>query len=382
MTKNERIKQLKELRKLANDSLNQYKDMGFDKNKSWITNKTKTSIQELKEIIKKINYDLHPDQVEHYCTLHSKHTSNIATADDLAELFNVVMSQSRFDTMIFDIARLSPSSNILMDISWLNDGNVDDYFNIYLQKKDISILEKYLPGKIVELENRIIPQLRLSEDFENIILILEAAIDSSSKDNFIASSLLLITASESLVRVMAQHIYTIQNPSISIEDVQHQIYNKYHSLESLIIKGNWLSDYPIKFSEALVIYKDVNADSLNLLREKYSKHIVAKNNIERKLKKFDENSKDQNMLLKYVTELKNLSGNLMTDSDKEIKINLAVMLDFLVRKYKDDRNQIIHGNFKNYNLKWKNYINFAAVVKIFDVFTEYNKFYKSLESIS
>ncbi|MDR6487209.1 hypothetical protein J2799_001694 [Chryseobacterium vietnamense] len=382
MTKNERIKELKELRKLANDNLNQYKVLGFDKNKSWISNKTKISIQELKEIIKKINYDLHPDQVEHYCTLHSKNNSNLATADDLVELFNVVMSQARFDTMIFDIARLSPSSNILMDISWLPDGNVGDYFSIYLQKKDISILEKYLPRKIVELEDRIIPQLRLSDEFEDIVVILETAIDSSNKENFIASSLLLITASESLVRVMAQRIYKIQNPNISSQDVQHHIYSKYHSLESLIIKGNWLSDYPIKFSEALVFYKDVNADSLNLLREKYSKHIVAKNNIERKLKKLDENTTDQNILLKYLTELKTLSGNLMTENDKEIKINLAVMLDFLVRKYKDDRNQIIHGNFKNYNLKWKNYINFAAVVKIFDVFTEYNKFYKSSDLCS
>ena len=51
------------------------------------------------------------------------------------------------------------------------------------------------------------------------------------------------------------------------------------------------------------------------------------------------------------------------------------MLNFLIRKYKDDRNLIIHGNFEAFNHKWKNYINYAALLKVFNAFKNYQALY-------
>ncbi|MGI9580145.1 hypothetical protein ACR1PO_02925 [Chryseobacterium sp. RRHN12] len=373
----ERIKELKELKKIANETLDKYKNLRFDNNKKWIEKKSEISIEQLKEIIQKINHDRHPDQVELYCNLKSKFEDGKISTQELSQLFNVTMMQIQTESIIFDIARLSPESNLLLDISWLTDGYVKDYIDIYLKRKDISILEKFLPSKITEIADRILPAMKCDKEFQEIVSVLEVAVELSNNSSFVASSILLITACESLVRLFSRRIYQNQNPSLNDDEINEYIYNKFTSLESLITKGKWLNDFPIMFSEALVHYKDVNDNSLNQLRKKHKMHVSAQKRIEKRLSKFSKHTITESELYDLVEHLKNDSNELMTDEDKEIKINLSVMLNFLVRKYKDDRNQIIHGNFKEYNLKWKNYINLAAIVKIFDVFTEYEKFYNS-----
>ncbi|PWN58416.1 hypothetical protein [Chryseobacterium viscerum] len=377
MKTNERINELKELKKIANNYLEKYKDLRFDKNKRWIGKKSEISIEQLKEIIQKINHDRHPDQVELYCNLKSKFEDGNISTQELSEFFNVTLMQIQTGSIIFDIARLSPESNLLLDIAWLTDGYVKDYIDIYLKRKDISILEKFLPSKITEITDRILPVLKCDKEFREIISVIEVAVESSNNNSFITSNILFITACESLVRLLSRRIYQNQNPSLNDDEINEYIYNKFTSLESLITKGKWLSDFPIKFSEALVHYKDVNDNSLNQLRKKHKTHVSAQKRIEKRLSKFNKDTITESEISDLVENLKNDSSELMTDEDKEIKINLSVMLNFLVRKYKDDRNQIIHGNFKDYNLKWKNYINVAAIVKIFDVFTEYEKFYNS-----
>ncbi|WP_343658834.1 hypothetical protein [Chryseobacterium sp.] len=373
----ERIKELKELKKIANETLDKYKNLRFDNNKKWIEKKSEISIEQLKEIIQKINHDRHPDQVELYCNLKSKFEDGKISTQELSQFFNVTMMQVQTESIIFDIARLSPESNLLLDISWLTDGYVKDYIDIYLKRKDITILEKFLSSKIIEISDRILPVMKYDKEFQEIVSVLEVAVESSNNNSFVASSILLITACESLVRLFSRRIYQNQNPSLNDDEINEYIYNKFTSLESLITKGKWLNDFPIKFSEALVHYKDVNDNSLNQLRKKHKMHVSAHKRIEKRLSKFSKQTITESELYDLVEHLKNDSNELMTDEDKEIKINLSVMLNFLVRKYKDDRNQIIHGNFKEYNLKWKNYINLAAIVKIFDVFTEYEKFYNS-----
>ncbi|WP_131450855.1 hypothetical protein [Chryseobacterium sp. FH1] len=379
MTQQERITQLKDLKKLANATLEKYKNLRFDKNKSWIEKKSEISIEELKHIILDINYDLQTEQVEIFCGLQSKFQDGKISSKELSEFFNVTMMQIKVGTMIFDIARLSPESNLLLDISWLTDGNVSDYLDIYLNIKDISILDKFLPSKISEVKDRIIPIMQCNKEFEEILSVLKVAIESSENNSFITSNILLITACESLVRLLSSRIYQYQNPDLNDRDIHEYIYNKYTSLESLITKGNWTVDFPIKFSEALVKYKDVNDDSLNYLRTKHKMHMSAQRRIKKRLSKFSPGAITESEIHNLVENLKNDTNDLMKDDDTEIKINLPVMLNFLVRKYKDDRNQIIHGNFKDFNLKWKNYVNFAAIVKIIDVFEEYEKFYKTKE---
>ena len=57
------------------------------------------------------------------------------------------------------------------------------------------------------------------------------------------------------------------------------------------------------------------------------------------------------------------------------KINLRIRLHFLIRRYKEDRNNMIHGKFEGFNHKWKNYIYLSAIEQIYDVIKEYENMY-------
>lgn len=73
--------------------------------------------------------------------------------------------------------------------------------------------------------------------------------------------------------------------------------------------------------------------------------------------------------------MEQMSKDWIGPGEAEQKINLSIMLNFLARKYKDDRNTLIHGNFEALNHEWKNYINYAALLEVTKVYREYLALY-------
>jgi hypothetical protein len=393
LTKKERIDTLKSLAKLANYYLGLYKEVKNEKTKDWIDKKAENAIVHLREIIRRINIDLHRAKIDAYCKpmpvigpvpikifLENKDDQ----FDELKEYYSEVLTQTNPHFTLFDIARLAPEQNIIHDITWLSDGTINDYIHIALQNKPVEFFEKYLTSKIKRTAEELLPYLSKHPNLYDHGTIVGEALEQSKKGNYLASNILLITATESFVREICKFIYQKNNPNVSCQEVNEFIYERFNSLDTLISKGNWPNDFPMCLAEAITVYKDVNEKGLNFWREKLLRHRKAIQMLMLLTKEIEGLIKDPNLLIKEMLHDKMrkkliLSNKLVADvlsaEDFEIKINLSTMLNFLIRKYKDDRNLLIHGNFQALNRKWKNYINYSALLKVYEVAAKYEKLY-------
>ena len=393
-TQKHRIQILKSLFKLASIYLDHYKMVKNDKTNNWIDKKSDLIIQELRAIKTKIKNDLHPTKVETYCSpmpkLEGISLSELLSGNkkDGGKIFNAYISrqleQTNANLTLFSIARLAPEQNIIHDISWLTDGNISDRIDISLGIKPITYFEKYLNLKIKNTENTLIPYFENQPQFYEIIEIIKQAIRHSDKKHYLISNILLITATESIVRKLCQYIYQKQNPDFTTEQVQEFVYSQFTSLDSLISKGEWKNDFPISLNEATIIYNDVNEETINYWREKINKHAKAIGKLKELTTNLPENFESlspenktsfEKKLRENLKALENALPDLLSEDEHQIKINLSIMLHFLIRKYKDDRNLIIHGNFESFNHKWKNYINYSALLKVFDTYNKYTEYY-------
>lgn len=394
ITNKQRIDSLKSLSKLANHYLSYYKTLKNQKTEKWIDNKAENSIQQLKEIITQINKDLHPKKVELYCkpmpTFEKLSVADILSdgkSDErniINEYLGELLEQTNWNFAVFDIIRFAPEQNIIHDITWLTDGTLKNYIEIGLGEKTVEFFECYLSSNIQEVEENLIPYFKKENGFSEKIKIIEHAIKHSKNENFLISNILLITVTESIVRELCKFIYQEQNINYSPEKVDEYVNRKFTSLDKLISNGNWKNDYPIGLVEAISTYRDVSEENINNWRVKYQKHKKANRKIKQLTYNFSEVLKTvdttneellRNKFLDNLKSLEDLMPDLLSDDEKEIKINLATMLNFLIRKYKDDRNLIIHGNFETFNHKWKNYISYAAILKVFDTYKNYHDLY-------
>ena len=73
--------------------------------------------------------------------------------------------------------------------------------------------------------------------------------------------------------------------------------------------------------------------------------------------------------------MKKMQNDFIDGKTHTTKINLRIRLHFLIRRYKEDRNNMIHGKFEGFNSKWKNYIYLSAIEQIYDVIKEYENIY-------
>ena len=114
---------------------------------------------------------------------------------------------------------------------------------------------------------------------------------------------------------------------------------------------------------------------------------IAINKFSQQLNSFSEqgNEQDDNTIRanvkNHMDDLKKLSPALLSDSDKRIGISIKTELQFLIRRFKEDRNDLMHGQFEGFNEKWKNYIYLSAIDKINDIIMGYAKIYPNFQKI-
>lgn len=393
ITKAERIASLKTLGALANKYLSQYKELKDSSKKTWISLKSESAIKSLQDIIARINIDLHPKNIEAYCQPRPEISIPIGKWDDPAyadqrilynKYWGEILRQVQPLFLQIDILRLSPEQNIEHDITWLNDGVVGDYMEIALGIKDVTTLAVHLPGSISDVKLMAIPFYETLPNFTHKTSLIRQAIDHSREKNYLTSNILLITVTESIVRELCYHVYQKQNPDKDASSVHNHVYNAFISMESLITKGGWKDDFPKEITSAVVTYFDVNEPTINLLRNKVNAHgkVYRKivDNITQQREILDPakeriTEEQRLLMLDQVTEMEKLSNDWIGPDNVDIKINLSTMLNFLARKYKDDRNTLIHGNFEALNHEWKNYINYAALLEVTKVYQDYLQLY-------
>jgi hypothetical protein len=60
---------------------------------------------------------------------------------------------------------------------------------------------------------------------------------------------------------------------------------------------------------------------------------------------------------------------------EEIKISFKDRLDFLRRRFKEDRDLILHGLEKDYGKEWNLFVNFSALNQVYETCEYYRKLY-------
>jgi hypothetical protein len=205
------------------------------------------------------------------------------------------------------------------DLHWVSDLTLKDSIAISVGDFDFNQLQSYLPGKVVEVE-KLVKELQSISYVNTRSNSIHEAITCFKNKHHNASNVLLITIIEGLVRSLG--IYLKEKQALSFDPSDKR---KYASLENFLKKIPWKKDLSI------------NEIQHGLLTGKLSISSSQK--------------KDCNL------------------------INLTDRLGFLCRRFKENRNSILHGEETNYGNTLNSFLNLSALKEVLLTIREYNQLY-------
>jgi len=205
------------------------------------------------------------------------------------------------------------------DLHWIPDLVLSDSIDISIGNFDFNELEKYLPRRITEIENLFLELKAInyvSDHFDSV----QEAIHCFKSNHQKASNLLLLTIIEGLVR--SHGIYLKEKQGLTINPLDKR---KYASLDSFLKKIPWKKDLQIS---------DMRYGLLT------GKHSIYK-----------------------------------TPKQDVFSINLTERLGFLCRRFKENRNIILHGEETKYANPLNSFLNFSALKEVLLTIKEYKEIY-------
>lgn len=210
--------------------------------------------------------------------------------------------------------------SIETDIYWISDITIYEALDISAGKFDLTSLSKKLPNTVSKFKKTLLPYITNDKVFSmytDILLEIDKAYDTKLLK---ACNLLIITLIEGLVRTLGN--YLIEKQEIEVEN-----YESLNSLDSFLRKINWKQDFLISQNQ----YRLLTGD-------------------------FD-----------FLYDKKPLA---------QLKITLKDRLDFLRRRFKEDRDLVLHGIDCEYGKEWHLFVNFSALLNVYDVIKYYRELYK------
>ena len=211
--------------------------------------------------------------------------------------------------------------SIKYDLYWISNLRYYDALNIATGNFKIEDLSKYLPDSYSQFKNKILPYFKKLEQLKNFKGTLLEICKSYDSKAYRACNLLILTSIEGIVRSLGEFLIEKQNLDINLNQ-------EFNSLDSFLRKIPWKKDYEISNTT----YKLLTGD-WDFKREK-------------------------------------------TDPFKNIQIDLKQRLDFLRRRFKEDRDLILHGLESDYGKEWHLFVNFSALGQVYETFEYYMKKYK------
>lgn len=212
-------------------------------------------------------------------------------------------------------------TTVIYDVLWSENISASDVINLSQRFVNEKNLSAKFNDMLSYIEKSIIPYFEASPLYKTKVPHLKEAIFVYKKKFFKSSSILLISSIEGLVKTLGQ--FLIEKQEIDLKEVKKPI----HSLDAYLENIPWKSDYKI----------DVG---------------------------------------KYMF----LTGNYIFDRDYKVdglkEIDLKTRLQFLKRKYKEDRNSILHGDNIAFGEVWDLYVNFSALNEVYHTIMYYHNQYK------
>lgn len=205
------------------------------------------------------------------------------------------------------------------DLHWVTDLTLSDSIDISIGNFDFNKLENYLPKRISELKI-LLQDLKSNDCVTPHLDSIHEALACFKSKHIKASNLLLITTNEGLVRSLGIHLTEKQGLTVNPLDKR-----KYASLESFLKNIPWKKDLKI------------SGIQYGLITGNYSM------------------SKKQ--------------------THNSIFVSLNERLGFLCRRFKENRNTILHGEETNYANSLNSFLNFSALKETLSTIKDYGKLY-------
>lgn len=373
-----RVNDLKSYKTLVKTILAENINAKKGSNPNWRARVIDHNISCLKEYLTEINKELKDKEAIKRYALGMQ--GNVGYFNEFLTRFNVL-------DMLGNVSNYTVPSSLRYDINWLNFISLDEKFQISISSEPPILLEKYWEDVINRLLTLSFPTLKLDKHFESYISIISDAINLAKSGSFLTSNIICFTVVESLVRELCRRVYQHQNPTKSTDEVEVYV-NGFSSLEILLRTGDFKNDIELETSEVVAYYDYINEEVIKeakiLLKNTVNTHKkVAKMALELKNEMSNVNITDE-LRTKRMNEII-LISKINTDEfhlieDLRSKINIKIRLHFLIRQFKEDRNEVIHGNFANFNTKWKNVIYFSALIEIVKTTKEYDGIYRHFKN--
>lgn len=380
--KKERLSYLKEMKKLANQLLEENKSCAAG-NAKWEGAVIENNIKQLKEMISQLNKDEHPLKVDQYAIIKSALLIKFPDPATIEHYTAITIQKIREEGFKYELSRYSVNYSLINDLYWIHDGFVGDHLNIALGTKSPEDLAVYCDDKLKVISEEVIPFFSAHAIYDVVTPMLSEIVQNFGSNSFLTTNILTPVVIESIVRKLAAWVYQMQNPHAN-EEIAAKFVAGFLSLESLIMKADWKEDIPMNFYTAVFESKHINDPKLDDAARTLKQWEMAKDKLAGLAKEIgnkltddqlsDERKKEDALALS--AQALELLSPFQGVDQQPVMVSLKVKLQFLLRRFKEDRNAIIHGHFIDLDKKWKCYVNFLALVNLYRLILELESLYK------
>lgn len=370
-TKQERIEELKSFKRLANKILAENKKLQKEKHPSWMSQTVQENIKSLQQIIKSLNHDLSEKKLDEYSS----------APDDFFGSLAIRVRQSNALSFFGEVSKYTVPGSVTYDINWLTDFTLADKIDIALGIKPPDFLASYLPATLIHVKNKLLPEL--SQHFPEQASVLDTAITLCEEKDTVSANILLMTLIEGIVRRFCVWLAQAQG-LVSTKEEAEQLVGSKQSLEGVITRIDWNREVEMKTIDLLAYYDYVTEPEVTEAKEVVERSVTARkklvagtgqlaDTLEAAIKKElpDETAKATS--LKIIANIQRFVDDMINFSAHKTKISLKVHLHFLIRRFKEDRNTLIHGSFEGFDAQWKTYTYLCALIKVYGVFKTYDR---------
>ena len=278
----------------------------------WKEEKIKSCIKNLADYTDELVRELNKEKIETYCR----------------QLTPFNFFRSPFDPDITLLMLNSYYGTIVTDIYWISEITIHEAMQISGGKLDISELGKRTPSKITEIQTFLKNNKKRLSEYENHFSTIDEAFNCYKNKYHKAFNLLLLTSIEGLTRNLGAYLVNKQGLEV---DPYSETYN---SLDNFLRKIPWKADL-----------KRMRT-SLSLLTSHYER-------------------------INY-----NDPFTKLPDPMEQISITLKTRLDFLRRRFKENRDLILHGQETEYDKPYHGFVNAAALYEVLETIIECQDIYE------
>jgi hypothetical protein len=278
----------------------------------WKDEKIKSCIKNLADYTGELVKELDKEKIESYCR----------------QLTPFNFFRSPFDPDFTLLMLNSYYGTIVTDIYWISEITIHEAMQISGGKLNISELGKRTPSKIAEIQSFLKKHKKRLKEYESHFGTIEEAFNCYKSKYLKAFNLLLLTSIEGLTRNLGLYLVTKQG---LVVDPYSEMYN---SLDGFLRKIPWKAD--LKRTRT----------SLSLLTSNYDR-------------------------INY-----NDPFTKLPDPMEQISITLKTRLDFLRRRFKENRDLILHGQETEYDKPYYGFVNAAALYEVLETIIECQDIYE------